>query len=264
MKIYILAILLFLSLMAGFIFAPIISFAVETMSESEIDHTAREEAEGKEVFERLQSKEKKCEELKNDDFQVLGEYFMGQMTGTAHSAMNNMITQMHGEEGEKQMHIVMGARLSGCDTNVVINSKFSNFMPMMNTMMKGWSVRDISQDEAERSFPFWYNQTSPEKSQYIGRCGALNSMMNMMYGFGNNNMMSWGGVGLTFGIIGLILMVLWWLFVVAAIVFLIKWIAKQFRNGDSIQKSVLDILKERYARGEIDKKEFEEKKKDLS
>src|SRR3989338_9884099 len=71
-------------------------------------HTAREEAEGKAVWEKLQTKELTCTDLSNDDFEVLGEYFMGQMMGTSHEAMNTMMIQMMGEESEEQIHIAMG------------------------------------------------------------------------------------------------------------------------------------------------------------
>ena len=66
----------------------------------------------------------------------------------------------------------------------------------------------------------------------------------MMHQFGNHG---W--------IIGLILLVV-----------IIWLIARTFNQGKVNQlekKSPLDILKERYAKGEIDKEEFEERKKDL-
>jgi hypothetical protein len=43
--------------------------------------------------------------LTDEDFGALGEYFMGQMMGSSHSAMNQMMVNMMGEEGEKQ-HIM--------------------------------------------------------------------------------------------------------------------------------------------------------------
>jgi len=96
-------------------------------------------------------------------------------------------------------------------------------------------------------------------------------MMNMMWGgwsspFGsnnstNNNMMNFG-FG-PFGGFGWIFMILWWVLIIIGIVALIRWLTSQSKDGAS-HKSALDILKERYARGEINKNEFEEKKKELS
>ena len=107
------------------------------LSNSSDNHTVREEQEGKEIWEKLQAKQISCEELSDDNFQALGEYYMGQMTGTSHAAMNTMMIQMMGEEGEKQMHVVMGKRLSGCNTSVQFPSQGTGFMPMMWMMGGG-------------------------------------------------------------------------------------------------------------------------------
>ena len=96
-----------------------------------VQHTLREEKEGKELFDKLQAKEIACADLGNEQLGVLGEYFMGQMTGESHAAMNAMMIQMHGEEGEEQIHIVMGKRLSGCETSAAFPAGGVGWMPMM-------------------------------------------------------------------------------------------------------------------------------------
>ncbi len=73
-------------------------------------------------------------------------------------------------------------------------------------------------------------------------------------------MMYWGYGSM--GVFGWIFMIFWWLLIVFAFVVFVRWIARSGQGGAG-GKSALDILKERYASGEINKKEFEEKSKDI-
>ena len=82
-------------------------------------------------------------------------------------------------------------------------------------------------------------------------------MMYGMYGYGMNGIhgMGWG-MGLS------------WILGIIVLIVIIWAITKSINAGQNSipteKKSALDILKERYARGEINKEEFEEKKHVLS
>ena len=68
------------------------------------------------------------------------------------------------------------------------------------------------------------------------------------------NMMGWGsGIG----------MILFWIVIVVLIAVLIKWILSQSGGRAEQREAPLDVLKRRYASGEIDKEEFDRKKKEL-
>src|SRR3989344_2003190 len=205
---------LFLSVNSSFAESP-------QVNEFSDNHTAREEAEGKEIWERLQAKQLECKDLTDESYDSLGEYFMGQSIGDTqrHALMNQMTISMMGEEGEKQMHIVMGKRLSGCDTKVQLPQSGAGFIPMT------WMM------------------------------GGGNPMMG--YGVWNNMMGGWNG----FGVLGWIPMVLFWIILILGVVALLRYLGKPGQHPD--HRTPLEILKERYAKGEIEKKEFEAKKRDL-
>ena len=72
-----------------------------------------------------------------------------------------------------------------------------------------------------------------------------------------------GGWGM--GWFGSIFMLVFWVLVIVGLVFLIRWLILATKGGTEVTRSsrALDILKERYTRGEINKEEFEEKKRNL-
>ena len=79
--------------------------------------------------------------------------------------------------------------------------------------------------------------------------------------WGDLGSMGWGW---GWGFLGAAHMLLWWVLIILGIAVLAKWLfgaRAQERLGSG--GNALEILKERYARGEIGKDEFEQKKRDL-
>jgi putative membrane protein len=56
---------------------------------------------------------------------------------------------------------------------------------------------------------------------------------------------------------------LFWIAVLVALFFFIKWLIQQKPGSQKPEENALEVLKKRYAKGEIDKEEFEQKKRDL-
>jgi putative membrane protein len=83
---------------------------------------------------------------------------------------------------------------------------------------------------------------------------ATERSTTMMNGFGGA--MGFGGIG----------MLIFWALVIGGIVVLVRWLSAK-SSAENVpsgrQGSPLDILRERYARGEIDKDEFEQKRRDV-
>jgi putative membrane protein len=65
--------------------------------------------------------------------------------------------------------------------------------------------------------------------------------------------------------LGMIGMALFWILIILATVALVKgmW-GSRVSAGHGQEETALDALKKRYARGEVDKEEFEQKKRDLA
>ena len=74
------------------------------------------------------------------------------------------------------------------------------------------------------------------------------------YGYGMSGGYGYGGI----------FMIFWLVLIIVGIVALVRWLSHPHpathRDGGS---KALDILKERYARGEIDEKDYQKRKQDI-
>ncbi|MDO8674454.1 MAG: SHOCT domain-containing protein [Dehalococcoidia bacterium] len=83
---------------------------------------------------------------------------------------------------------------------------------------------------------------------------------------GWGGMMGWGGSDYgTGGIIMGIVMLLVWGLITGGIVLLVVWLVRQAQPAAATNggKGALDILKDRYARGEITREQYEQMRRDL-
>jgi len=76
--------------------------------------------------------------------------------------------------------------------------------------------------------------------------------------WGMHPMMFMWGAG---GLVMMLMMLVVWGLVIAGLVVGVRWLVGQGRSGH--RDEALEILRQRYARGEIDKQEFETRKRDL-
>jgi len=89
--------------------------------------------------------------------------------------------------------------------------------------------------------------------------GAFAQERMYEWGWGGHPMWwMWGAWGLGM----LFVVVVFWALVIAGLVLGIRWLVRQ--GGAAHPDSALEILRQRYARGEINREEFEAKKRDLS
>lgn len=91
---------------------------------------------------------------------------------------------------------------------------------------------------------------------------ALAQQRDYSWGMGPGMMSNWGMGGF-----GMVFMMVFWVLAIVGVVFLIRWLIQAASSGKASGQrglGAVEILKERYARGEINKAEFESMKRDIS
>lgn len=131
----------------------------QQITQQDIASEQEEQDAGQKIFQELQQKKVTCQTLSDDNFDKLGDYFMGQRLGSTeqHAAMDKQMTQMMGEERNTYMHIILGKRASGCFPNTQIPSNTPSFL---NTVMGNESSNQNDNDRGVNSMMWGYSASA--------------------------------------------------------------------------------------------------------
>lgn len=186
------------------------------------------EQQGARLLQRVQVGEQKCQQLSRDEFESIGEYVMGRMVGSTarHEAMDEQIRTTRGAAGEAQAHVFMGQRFTGCATGAV-PAAFGSMMGMMGNY-SGADGRGMGSD----------------------RDGGSGIGPGMVGGSGSRagDEDGWSSAKTVVVIPLAVLLV--------AFAVLAAW--RPWRRTSP--KTPFDVLSERYARGDIDSADYEQRR----
>ncbi len=165
-----------------------------TPSQSDLQEEQSMQDAGQKIYQNLQNKKITCANLTPDDYEKLGEYYMGLSAGNTqnHVYWDQRIQEMMGDAGDTQMHIVWGERESRCQSNAAIPSNTPSFV---TSMMGNYSE------------------------------GGVFPMMGLWGGYGYQNMVN-SGFGWGLGIVGFLFWLVLFVDLVLLGIFLWKKIKK--------------------------------------
>lgn len=187
----------------------------------------QEEQQGSQVLRELERGKLQCKDAGAAEFETVGEYVMGRMLGSAsaHEAMNQVMSRMMGPRNEPLMHEVMGRRFAGC-AGGHLPSGFGLMMGAFNAMgMMGGGVR---QGEGEGPY---------------GTSGSMMDGRSLQSSAGDDDFNGPSAVAM----IGMMAVL------IGAVALAIFWFTRRQ------PRSPMDVLEQRYARGELSAEEYQQR-----
>lgn len=197
------------------------------------------DARGADLLSALERGETECSDLDGEDYAAIGELAMGRMVGSpqAHEAMDELIAGMMGESGLTRMHDAMGQRFAGCG-QPGIPSGFGQMMGVMGMMGGGYGGFGPA--------GMMGGGYGPQGSADVpGRGYGAGSMMGFDRGFGDDDDVE-----------------IWMVVTMLVVVLAVGSGALMFaRSTKHRPDPPVDLLAERFARGEISLEDYQERRR---